>query len=437
MSPINNLIQNNSLYHLSESQAQTAHSQLEITNEDALRCLMYTDKTIKITGPRLAGTKSSHKAANLLHSEMEKFGENSFLEEFSVNPDSFLSFMPVMATSYLISSLFLLFGGYWVYLGVAGYIFGAIYAILQFVFYEKTFDPWYRSLKGYNTGTTIEPASDVRQQIIISGHHDSAFIFNFLEHHQKWYSIRIAGGLVIFAIALIFAIYWALFHTITGYSPPIANIIRFLIIGGSLGLIQYYFFKNRKGSPGAGDNLIASVMAMKIGQKFAATKKLQCNPLLHTRLIVLSNDAEECGLRGAAAYVAKHRNELTSMPTYVLNADSIYDLKDLQILISDINGTVKLSKSMAEEVQTISNQLGYSPKLFSMPFGAGGTDAAEFAKIGVEAITILALPTEYVRDNLVYHTSLDTVDKIEPAAVKAILEIMMEYIIRKDAETAI
>ncbi|MHA1672652.1 MAG: M28 family peptidase, partial [Promethearchaeota archaeon] len=86
------------------------------------------------------------------------------------------------------------------------------------------------------------------------------------------------------------------------------------------------------------------------------------------------------------------------------------------------------------EVQTISNQLGYSPKLFQMPFGAGGTDAAEFAKIGVEAITILALPTEYVRENLVYHTSEDTVDKIEPAAVKAILEIQMEYILRKDAE---
>ena len=410
---------------------------LEISNEDALRCLMYTDLTIKQTGPRLAGTKASHKAADLLYAEMDKFGDSSFKEQFKVNPDSFLSIMPVMATSYILSSLFLLLGGFWTYLGVLGYLFGAIYAILQFVFYEKTFDPWYRSLKGYNVGTTIEPEKDVRQQIILSGHHDSAFIFNFLENYPRFYSLRIAAGLIIFAAAIIFAIYWALFLTITGVNPPLANVIRFLIIGGSLGLIQYYFFKNRKGSPGAGDNLIASVMAMKIGQKFAAAKKIDCNALSHTRVIVLSNDAEECGLRGASAYVEKHRSELAEIPTFVLNVDSIYDLKDLQILISDINGTVKLSQSMAKEIQAIAQQLGFTPKLFSMPFGAGGTDAAEFAKIGVEAISILALPTEFIREKLVYHTSEDTVDKIEPAAVKAILEIMMEYILRKDAETTV
>lgn len=407
---------------------------LTIKAEDATRCLLYTDLLIKKTGPRLAGTAASHQAARVLFKEMKKFGDHSFLEEFSVHPNSFLSFMPVMATSYIISSILMLLGSFWIYLGVLGYLFGGLYAILQFVFYEKTFDPLYRKLKAYNTGTTIEPSGEVRQQVILSGHHDSAFIFNYLEHNPQFYSIRIMIGLIIFSAAVIFALYWAIFRMITGINPVFVNIIRFGLIGGSLGIIQYYFFKNRKGSPGAGDNLISSVMAMKIAKKFALAKHLGVNPLAHTRLIVLSTDAEECGLRGAAAYVKSHEKELKSVPTFVLNMDSIYNLSDLQILTSDINGTVKLSSEMVAEVHTMIEDLGYEAKLFPITFGGGGTDAAEFAKIGIDSISLLALPTEFIRENIVYHTSTDTTDKIEPQAVEAVLKILTEYVLRKDEQ---
>ena len=51
----------------------------------------------------------------------------------------------------------------------------------------------------------------------------------------------------------------------------------------------------------------------------------------------------------------------------------------------------------------------------------GGTDAAELAKAGVRATTMIAMPAGVVRDGLVYHTMRDTVDAIEPAAVEACL----------------
>jgi hypothetical protein len=95
----------------------------------------------------------------------------------------------------------------------------------------------------------------------------------------------------------------------------------------------------------------------------------------------------------------------------------------LQFLISDLNGSLKLSKELAEECQGLANRAGLSSRLTRMVFGGGSTDAAELTKAGVKATTMLAMPTDLVRDGLVYHTVNDTVDAIEPEAVRACLEV--------------
>jgi len=327
-----------------------------------------------------------------------------------------------------------MFSGIWVYFAIFGYIFGFVYALLQFVFYEKFLDPLYKKMTGYNVSGVIEPFGAVKQQVVLSGHHDSAFVFNFLQHNQKWYTFRLVGGLLTFVATMIFTLIWAIYKLATGNDPLYADILRFAIVGLSVLVIQFYFFKSRQGTPGAGDNLIASVMAMKVGSKLAMAKKMGLSPLENTRVVILSNDAEEAGLRGAAAYVKQHYSELREIPTYNFNIDSIYNVKELQFLTSDINGTVLLSKLMAEEALNVATKLGYSARILPIPFGGGATDAAEFAKIGVEATTLLALPTELVRDGIVYHTTEDKVENIEPAAVKACLEIIMAFLLEKERQ---
>ena len=421
-----------SFNNLSPAKSKLASSILHLTSNDIFSTLNFTDEVVKNIGPRLAGTRKDHETAFLLFEEMKKFGDHCHLEKFDIHPDSFLSILPVLSTSYIISSIFLIIGGLFIYLAVIGYLFGAFFTLMQFVLYEKTFDPFFPKKKGYNVSAVIEPTKEVKQQIILSGHHDSAFIFNYIEHHPKLYTFRIFFGFLIFGITMIFALYWAIFKLFAGYDPSFVSIFRFGVIMGSLVVIQYYFFKNQKGSPGAGDNLISTVMSMKIGQKFALSKETSCSPLQHTRLIILSTDGEECGLRGAAAYVNKHKTELKSIPSFNVNMDSIYRLKELKIMTSDINGTVKLSKKMAEEIQEIFASLGYSASLFPLIFGAGGTDSAEFAKAGIETVNILAVPTEFKDNNVVYHTSHDTVDQIESEVVEAILRLLIEYILKQE-----
>ena len=71
----------------------------------------------------------------------------------------------------------------------------------------------------------------------------------------------------------------------------------------------------------------------------------------------------------------------------------------------------------------IASGLGYTAGLAVMRFGGGGTDAAELARAGVHATTMLGMSTRVVRDGLVYHTLADTVDAIEPEAVEACLAV--------------
>ena len=130
----------------------------------------------------------------------------------------------------------------------------------------------------------------------------------------------------------------------------------------------------------------------------------------------------------------RHRLELQSVPSYMLNIDTIYNADQLQFMLSDLNGYVKLSQETALECQQIALQAGYPARLTRMLFGGGATDAAELAKVGVKATTMIAMPTEIIRDGLVYHTLQDTIDRVEPAAVKACLRVIHGFIIQKEQQ---
>ncbi len=80
------------------------------------------------------------------------------------------------------------------------------------------------------------------------------------------------------------------------------------------------FFVGSRGTPGAGDTLIASVMALKSAELFGRHGKKRRPGLANTRLVFLSFDAEEAGLRGARAYVKRHREEIS----FHVNAAWVY-----------------------------------------------------------------------------------------------------------------
>jgi Zn-dependent M28 family amino/carboxypeptidase len=185
-----------------------------------------------------------------------------------------------------------------------------------------------------------------------------------------------------------------------------------------------------EGSPGGGDNLLSTVICMKITEIFGQKNGL----LKHTRLILLSTDGEEIDQKGAQAFIEHHGFLLKQTKNYVFNMDSIYKYRELAILRSDRNGTIRLSDSLASGLKSLSDRLGYSFRTKKFIFGGGGTDAAQFAKIGVETASLIGISTNLIRSDLSYHTSEDVVKNVEPKAVEAVLNLAVQFILSKDKE---
>ena len=252
--------------------------------------------------------------------------------------------------------------------------------------------------------------------------------FNFNIYQPKLYALRVVGGVgILFTLFLMSAVI-----AIAGLSQVFISIAAVFGSAGALIVLQLWFFASKKATPGAGDNLVASVMALEALRQVAKNKK-EGKGLKHTRVIAISFDAEEEGLRGAYAYAKAHRSELNAVPTYMYNIDCPYYLDDLFFLTTDINGSVKLSDNLAEKCRVTSERLGYKAVTKPIEFLTGGTDAAELAKIGVEATTMLAMPWGNSARAPVYHTPDDTIEHVEKEVVQAGLEIFFSLLTEKES----
>jgi len=379
------------------------------------------DQIINETGPRLAGTNQSRKAASMIKEKLSEFADEVQIEKFNVYQGAFLGWIRILVTCYLLGILFLWLG--YPLISALVTILSLSILVFQFFFYKPMIDKLYPKREGQNVVATIEPTEEVKRQVIVSGHHDSARIFNFLIHQPDLYNLRVTGGIALIIAMLVLSVFEVFIHI--GILTLVINIvlsIGFLLTG------QMWFFASKKGTPGAGDNLIASTSAISIGSYFSQ------NRLKNTRVIVVSFDAEEEGLRGARAYAKAHEEDFKKIPTTLLNSDCPYYLKDIFFLTSDINTSVELSEELASELVEVAKENHISAIHKPIAFLTGGTDAGELAKKGVKATTLMAMPWSNSARANVYHTPKDTLDAVEEEAVEALITIYIEYIKKKDIE---
>jgi aminopeptidase YwaD len=408
-------------------------ARLNITKTQVRRVFKFTDEIVEGYPNRLAGTESCKNAADRIKQEFTKHCDPGSVqvEDFTVHPKSFLKYIPALVVMYFIGAVLLYFGFPMTALIVYGLAIFMFYA--QFVRYWELLDPYFPKATGYNVFGSIEPEGEVRQQVIVSAHHDAAYVFQLLAYVPKYYAGLINAGIIFLLLGFLVSLVGTVMFFFSVTLPmwvPIA-----LLVGGIFQL-PLAFFTMGEVSPAAGDDMIAVAIAGETARLFRQAKKAGKNPLKHTRLIIASFDAEEAGLRGARAFCAKNREKLLGTKTYVLNIDTLYKLEDLYFLDKDLNGSVRLSRAMAQDCVDIAGVLGYPARIASMPFGAGSTDAAEFGKLGVEAINMAGISFDIKRfdEDLVYHTRDDVTESIEPELIEASLKIVRDYILKKDSE---
>ena len=378
---------------------------------------------------RLAGSKACLACADFLEESLAAFCDKTDSQEFSVRPGSFLGYIRINIVLYFLALIALFFQQTLIAVSIAS--LSVLITVLEFFFYKEFVDFLFPVKKGKNVFGTIEPSDAVKQQIIISAHHDSAHIFNFLENDPSTYVRKIVSGTL--AQLTMFLFSWLiLILQIAGFQNATLHwILTGILTLAALSLYPLWFFYDKKGTPGAGDNMICTALAIEIGKYFAA-QKASGNSLKHTRIIIASWDAEECGLRGARAYVKKYKSELFNTKTYNFNLECMYDHRELRFLTSDLNNFVALSTDMVQKGLAVSRQLGYDIGSVAFPFLAGGTDAAEFAKAGVEATTLAAMNWTIKEKDFAYHTTRDTVEAVDEEAVDRSIAVGIQFVLEQD-----
>jgi len=386
------------------------------------------EKTARLTEEfpsRLSGSEECKLSANALHDEIREFCCNSFIHPFTIYPDSFYGYLKLFAPFYLSALITFFLPPFWRIIPLIGLILGIVMMIVQFGVYRTFFDRLYKKKTAYNVIGEIEPTGEVKEQIILSGHHDSAPLTGFNNKYIDPYLVIIF--FTVYAYYL-FAIGLFLYSIVSGISElPLWSLIT-LISGLPLVFIQFFAVNMKKGSPGAGDNMISSVVSIEVGRIISQNKVKNPDFLKHTRIIIASFDGEEAGLRGARAYFNEHNEKFTGTETFHLNMDCLYNEKELQILKSDINNIIKLDDTMVDELVDIAKELNIELKPFKMIFGGGGTDAGESARKGIRSTSIIAMPTGAIRKDMVYHSIDDKADTIEPEVISTTLNILWKYL---------
>ena len=381
--------------------------------------LNLTKSIIDKVGPRQAGSKSCLEAGDILETEMKAITENTTVQEFPVHTGAFLGWIKILVAMYIISIVFL-----WIDIPIVGVVLlliSVLIMVFQFFMYKHFIDFLYPKKTGKNIIGKIKPKSQIKRRVIVSGHHDSANVFNFFIHQPKLYALRVNGG-----IGLVIVLFIVSIINFSIDVPSVELVLSIIMTAGILLIAQLWFFASKEISPGAGDNLIASTMAIEIGRYF------KDNQLENTEIIMLSFDAEEEGLRGAYHYAKKYQKDFDDVDTYLLNVDCPYYYNEIFFLTSDINGSVQLSEDLAKDLVKIAHNKKYPAKHQPIAFLTGGTDAGELAKYNVKATTCMAMPWSSEERGAVYHTPNDTTDKIEPEALDAIIDIFITYIKEND-----
>ncbi|NLX93790.1 MAG: M20/M25/M40 family metallo-hydrolase [Clostridiales bacterium] len=387
----------------------------------------YTVKTIKNIckniGPRAPGGDSEKKAQEFVSKELESCCDTVSIEEFSVHPKAFLSWVSICSYLMIVAAILFFFG-----LGVVSLAITLVclsFVVGEFILYKEMLDPLFKKKTSRNVVGIRKPTGEVKRRIIFSGHIDSS---------QEWRFTHLGGAKLLTSVIVMavvgFVIGLAL-PTIAiikgqGFNPSLSmygddkflKVLSFIFLGFIPLFFTFSFFINNKLTViGAIDNLTGAIASV------AVAKFMQANNIRfeHTEVRVLTTGSEEVGLRGAKAYSKRHLKECQEIETVFCNSDTLKDLDFIAIYDRDLSSTVQNDKRVCALIKqagaTAGIDLPYKPVFF------GASDAAAISQAGLFAATLASMdpaPPRY------YHTRRDTADILEPKSIEAGLNILLE-----------
>ncbi|MFX0046604.1 MAG: M28 family metallopeptidase [Candidatus Hermodarchaeota archaeon] len=391
-------------------------------------------------GPRESGTEQEILAGNKVESELKKFCDETHQETYISSPHAFLGGIRYGALIVFIAGIF-----YWLsllidlnilslnpilnisFLIIAIIFIGVTisYFILEVMKYYEIFDFLFPTRESKNVIGTINPKKEVKNTVIFSAHHDSAFEFNTFYYLKRLGQIIINVGYLGVAI-IFFAIILKLIFFLLSIAQPILFLVLGIIFIAFIPIILVYiFFHSYKPVLGAFDNLSGVAVLLGIAKFLSENKNNDEIFPKYTRVHLISFAGEEAGLRGSKRYVKIHYDELISSQAKIVNMDSIAK-KDFIVIHNKESGIGATHDPLIfEPILDIAVNLNLNVKLLPLPFGA--TDGASFSKKNIPAVAMGGLN---LKEELApyYHTRNDTPAVIDKEALGQFAQICVEYL---------
>ncbi len=343
--------------------------------------------------------------------------ERADVESFEENPNAFFGFLYFTVTFALIgiASFFVL-----PILGVVSIVLGLALLVVQFGFYKKVIDVFFKKATGHNVTAIKKCTGEVKGRVFFNGHPDAVWYWPFHHYfgskvHMGIQASGIIGALVWLTLDIIAAvktgcqpIYGYSFADLTGliYGTPLTAVALAALVFAVPLILLYFMWDERKITDGANDNLTGCYMGIAI----LKAMQEQGVELEHTEVGVIISGSEEAGLRGALAWAKKHQGEFDDVPTWIYSYDTIHESEFLGVNYRDLNGTVKSDKEVCDSFMAAAKELGVKCSKTWVPPLGGATDNAAFNKYGFKSTGITAM--NHVLPNY-YHTLRDTADNLD------------------------
>ena len=376
-------------------------------------------------GPRPCGEQSETDAQNFMLEGLKAFSDEAHSENFKVNPDAFMSFVPIAGASLLGATGCNLLGAYKckkASLGSAALMGGALAGIVgEFLLYKKCLDPFFKEKTSSNVIAVRKASGETKRRIILSGHADSAPEWTYT------YKLGSHGVIMVAGYAIAGLAYTAATTAMALKSKNPAKIKKMAL--GQLAFAPAYgalfkFTNSKKYVEGANDDLTGCFVSSAV-MKYLSDNDIRFE---NTEVVCMLAGGEEAGLRGSKAFfeaLPEYKND--GVETIFVGFDTIRDEDYMMIYERDMTGMVKNNDNVCKLLKDSAMQCGKDVPVGAIPLGS--TDAAAASQAGIKAASFVAMdpaPAQY------YHTRLDTADILVPETIEKVIDIALQTVFNFD-----
>jgi hypothetical protein len=380
-------------------------------------------RLIELYGPRVPGSDAEWLAQQDMATLMKDWADNIAVEGFPVHRYAFMGMIPISMLLTMAASVLFWLG--YVAIGLGVVLAAAIPLVLESVLFRQFADPLFKAYPSHNIiATRNARAQTPKKRLYFVAHADSQFEL------RLHYRLGSGGMKLLLSIGVLGMVVCGIanglellaFHVL---KLPDEGAMHWLFFGTGIALFCLFpcfadllFFRSRRRSaPGASDNLSGCFTAMSVLREMHRRDMR----FEDTEVVVLLTGSQEVGLRGAKAFVKRHRESLRdpNVETVVIALDTFRDLKDFAIYHRDLSGTVRHSAKARELVKEAGYACGMDLPGTSLYVGA--TDAAAFTKKKIHATTFSAVDPALPQYR---HTRLDDALQMEPEAIRVAAEII-------------